>query len=201
MGRIAGVSAEETRDRVLDAAASVFARKGYDAARISEIASGAGVSGGAVYSHFPSKADLFAAALHVHGYREADRRLAGQGADFDPVAAIAQRGLGLGRRDAEKGSLLVQGIVAANRHPEVAEALVAALTEREERMAEMLRAGQSDGAVARSLQPAAVSRFLLMVVLGSMLVAATDLPPVDDDDWTELIDDLVGRFRPRRTTA
>jgi AcrR family transcriptional regulator len=201
MGRIAGVSAEETRGRVLDAAAAVFARKGYDAAKIAEIAAEAGVSGGAVYSHYPSKAQLFAAALHAHGYREADRHLVGAG--FDPVAAIAQRGQRMGRRDAAKGSLLVQAIVAANRHPEVASALVAALSEREERIAGVLRAGQDDGTIARSIQPVAVSRFLLMVLLGSMLVAATDLPPIDDDAWTELIDDLVGRFRPRphRTTA
>jgi hypothetical protein len=107
----------------------------------------------------------------------------------------------MGRPDAAKGSLLVQAIVAANRHPEVASALVAALSEREERIAGVLRAGQDEGTIARSIEPVAVSRFLLMVLLGSMLVAATDLPPVDDDDWSALIDDLVGRFRPRSSST
>lgn len=197
MGRIAGVTAEETRGRVLDAAASLFSTKGYDAASIAEIAAEAGVSGGAIYSHFSSKAELFAAALHLHGYREADHLLDVTDSDFDPVRAFGQRGVQMAHRDAATGSLLVQAIVAANRYPDVARALVVELTEREGRIAEMIRAGQRDGAIAASIRPAAVSRFLLMVVLGSSLVAATDLPPVDDDDWTELILDLVGRFRPR----
>ena len=69
MGRIAGVTAAETRERLLRAAADVFAERGYDGTRVADIAAAAGVSNGALYAHFASKADLLVAALRAHGRR------------------------------------------------------------------------------------------------------------------------------------
>jgi AcrR family transcriptional regulator len=51
----------ETQTRLLDAAEEVFVREGYEAAQLDEIASTAGRSKGAVYTHFKSKEDLFLA--------------------------------------------------------------------------------------------------------------------------------------------
>lgn len=48
----------EKRDRIIDAAVSVFAEKGYRAARISDIARGAGVADGTIYLYFRNKEDL-----------------------------------------------------------------------------------------------------------------------------------------------
>ncbi|MFM9368662.1 ScbR family autoregulator-binding transcription factor [Streptomyces sp. Da 82-17] len=53
-----------TRQRILEAAASVFEKRGYQAATISEILSVAGVTKGALYFHFESKEHL---ALGVLG--------------------------------------------------------------------------------------------------------------------------------------
>ncbi len=53
--------AEETRKSVLDAALRVFSRKGYAAAALKEIAEEAGVTRGAIYHHFGSKAKLYIA--------------------------------------------------------------------------------------------------------------------------------------------
>jgi len=53
----------ETRQRLLDAAASVFAELGYDAATLEEVAASAGFSKGAVYSNFASKQELFLALM------------------------------------------------------------------------------------------------------------------------------------------
>ena len=50
-----------TRERLLDAAEIVFAEKGYDGAKISDIAEEAGVSVGAVYFRFKDKDALFSA--------------------------------------------------------------------------------------------------------------------------------------------
>src|SRR5215469_17322934 len=58
MGRIAGATAAETRKRLLAAAADVFAERGYDGTRVADIAAAAGVSNGALYAHFGSKAEL-----------------------------------------------------------------------------------------------------------------------------------------------
>lgn len=193
MGRIAGVTAEETRRRLLDAAASVFARKGYDGAGVAEIASQAGISAGAIYSHFPSKAELYAATLHAYGSHEVERLLA-VGSGREALATIGARGMALGHRQPEEGSLLVGAIVAARRHPEVREVLRREFIRREAGFSQLIATGQQDGTIAPGIGASAASRFVTMLVLGSLLVAAMDLPAVDDREWARLIDDLVGRF-------
>ena len=52
-----------TRGLLLDAGAKVFARRGFHAASVEEIAEEAGFSTGALYSNFSGKEDLFLALL------------------------------------------------------------------------------------------------------------------------------------------
>lgn len=54
---------DSTRQRLLDAATEVFLEKGYEATRVAEIARRAGLTTGAIYGNFASKADLLTAAL------------------------------------------------------------------------------------------------------------------------------------------
>jgi TetR/AcrR family acrAB operon transcriptional repressor len=55
--------AEQTRQDLLDAALTIFSKKGYTATRLEDIAQVAGVTRGAIYHHFGSKADLFIALM------------------------------------------------------------------------------------------------------------------------------------------
>lgn len=49
----------QTRQALLDAALTVFSEQGYHPARLQDIADAAGVTRGAVYHHFGSKANLY----------------------------------------------------------------------------------------------------------------------------------------------
>ncbi len=60
----------QTRDYLLQAAAQVFAERGYHGASLDEVAAVAGFSKGAVYSNFKNKEDLFLALLESHYERE-----------------------------------------------------------------------------------------------------------------------------------
>ena len=51
------------RERILNAAVTVFAAKGYQGATIAAIAGEAGVATGSVYSYFANKADLLLSVL------------------------------------------------------------------------------------------------------------------------------------------
>lgn len=51
------------RPRILDSAAELIARQGFDAVRISDIAAVCGVSTGTVHYHFPTRDDVLTAAL------------------------------------------------------------------------------------------------------------------------------------------
>jgi TetR/AcrR family acrAB operon transcriptional repressor len=55
--------AEQTRQDLLDAALTIFSKKGYTATRLEDIAKVAGVTRGAIYHHFGSKSDLFLALM------------------------------------------------------------------------------------------------------------------------------------------
>jgi len=50
--------ANDKRDRILDAAVSVFADRGFFQSRVSDIADAAGVAGGTIYLYFKSKDDV-----------------------------------------------------------------------------------------------------------------------------------------------
>jgi AcrR family transcriptional regulator len=53
----------KTRERLLDAAARMIVREGYQGARIADVAREAGLTTGAIYFHFRNKEELFLAAF------------------------------------------------------------------------------------------------------------------------------------------
>jgi AcrR family transcriptional regulator len=98
----------EVRRRLLDAAARVFAERGYDDSRLEDIAHAAGFTKGAVYSNFGSKQALFGALLTERADAELATVLDGvRGAD-DPADGLAGAADHVARRitgDTERGRL------------------------------------------------------------------------------------------------
>jgi AcrR family transcriptional regulator len=194
MGRIAGVSAADTRARLLEAAAEVFATQGYAGTRVSDIATAAGVSNSALYAHFDSKAELLVAALQAHGRQ----RLAGMfttNPDRSMAELFVELGSGLPRQQDARGSLVVQALVAARRDPDVAALMRSHLDERVRWLSDMVRIAQADGEVNGDVSPRAVGQFSMLLALGSALAPA-DLIDVDPDEWTALINRLVTALGP-----
>jgi AcrR family transcriptional regulator len=79
-----------TRERLVRAAREVLERGGYATASVVAIAERAGVSAGALYRHFPSKAELFVEVL----------RAAGEGELTEMNAAAAQAESFVGKLEA-----------------------------------------------------------------------------------------------------
>ncbi|MGH8975530.1 MAG: TetR family transcriptional regulator, partial [Acidimicrobiia bacterium] len=72
-------SRAQTRARLLESAAALFAERGFHGTSVEDIAERAGFSRGAFYSNFEHKADLFLALL--------DDRLAGDLAALEATLA------------------------------------------------------------------------------------------------------------------
>jgi len=66
MPRKPAVPGVDRRQNILDAALSVFAEQGFEAATNKEITERAGVNQGLIYFYFESKADVFFAAFEHH---------------------------------------------------------------------------------------------------------------------------------------
>src|SRR5215813_12222141 len=61
MPKVSQEHLERRRQQILDAAASCFARQGFHATSMQDIFAAAGLSAGAVYRYFPTKAELIRA--------------------------------------------------------------------------------------------------------------------------------------------
>jgi AcrR family transcriptional regulator len=85
---------ERTRERLLDAASQVFARRGYHDASLEEVAAEAGFTTGAVYSNFAGKEELFLALAA----REVEERVG----EIRAVAEASERGDAPGAEAAEQ---------------------------------------------------------------------------------------------------
>lgn len=199
MGRIAGVTAAETRGRLLRAAADVFAERGYDGTRVADIAAAAGVSNGALYAHFASKADLLVDALRTHG-----RRVLADMFAADPSRSITDLLLVIGRRlprrpDAQ-GYLLVEALAAARRDDDVARPMRAYIGERADWLADLMRVAQAGDEIDEGLSPNALAHFCLLLAMGSALITP-DLHAVDDEEWAALLARVVAGLARADTTA
>ena len=81
--------AQETRNRILDAAEHVFSERGVSRTSLEDLAQAAGVTRGAIYWHFKDKSDLFAAMVNrVTLPMEAMVAQSSDGAVEDPIASL-----------------------------------------------------------------------------------------------------------------
>ena len=66
MARPAGIKGEQTRQRILASSLALFARSGYAAVSMREIALDVGVGAGALYNHFTTKQHILMAIMEDH---------------------------------------------------------------------------------------------------------------------------------------
>ncbi|HEY1224215.1 MAG TPA: TetR/AcrR family transcriptional regulator [Brevundimonas sp.] len=108
---------------ILAAALEVFAARGFQAARLEEVARRAGVSKGALYLYFETKADLFRAVVTDAVSPNLDRVKAMAGAQV-PFEDAARMGIGMLARTVvtdRRITGVVKLVIAESRnHPELA---------------------------------------------------------------------------------
>ena len=118
-----------TRTELLEAASRVFARQGFHAATLADVAREAGYTTGAIYSNFSGKDELFQAAFEhqiAHDIREVIKAQAAVTEDTHAARtrASARRWMELLQERPEMFLLLVEYWAYALRHPSVRESFV-----------------------------------------------------------------------------
>ena len=117
-----GRTKERTRDALLEAAVRVFARRGYEGARLAEVAREAGLTTGAVYSNFEGKHDLFLAALEreiARHLREVTEAVRAEASPQERVAAAAAQWSGFLTRAPDRFPLFIEYWSHAVRDPDL----------------------------------------------------------------------------------
>jgi AcrR family transcriptional regulator len=127
-------SKAQTRQRLLEAAEIVFARKGFTAASVEEIAETAGYSIGALYANFESKEQLFVELISTRrAHRSAvvvetfDDAVAD---NVDPLEALGRFCAELADKNTESAALQTEFWLYAVRNPPVLEAFAAVVGEQ-----------------------------------------------------------------------
>ncbi|WCO68709.1 TetR/AcrR family transcriptional regulator [Iamia majanohamensis] len=181
-------------DRLLEAAAEVFAERGYDRAGVAEIARRAGVTTGAIYSRHAGKAGLLVAALECCATDEldslfADHRFQGRAED---VLAIAGSHLVRRSSDADRSSaLLTEAFIAARRDPAVADLIRSHVLDRRDRLRDIIEAAKASGGIGADLDTEALATFCHALGFGFLLLEAAEVPLPSAPPWEQLIAHLI----------
>ena len=172
--------AKQTRMRILDAAQSLFAARGYPATTIEAIAAGSGVSVDTVYVAFHSKRGLLQALLNV--------RVGGEEADLDLLDRAGARSV-----ERESGQKAQLAAFAAD---------VSAIVERARPVDDIIRgAAAVDADIAAFRSEAQAYRYRNMRQLISWLAAKGPLAEglIEDDAaaivWTMTSPEVHGLLR------
>jgi len=149
-----------TREKILAAAKALFTERGYEGATIRDIASGAGMSTGAVFASFTDKSDLFAEIVRAEQealyetLRDAAEGLTPKAAIIAMVDAAAERHMA--------DLALLQATMSALWSPGLGELLRrrVALRSVPELIVRTLTAGMESGEIAVAADPALIASML-----------------------------------------
>jgi AcrR family transcriptional regulator len=200
MGRRASRSDEGRRERrtaLLQAAIALFARNGFDATGVSEIARAAGVSHGTVFLYFPSKEALFRAAVLEplqEFVRSSCEILDGEGGPLERVhRMVREQVTGIA---GERGYLqLAQAAVAqADRFGDLLTEISGTLDGLVVRLAEVVEDGIEAGELEPAL-PIAVAASYIAYLNGIGLVILNE---GDTSLWEHLVGQALRLFAPAK---
>ncbi|HUR78962.1 MAG TPA: TetR/AcrR family transcriptional regulator [Acidimicrobiales bacterium] len=191
MDAVAALAEDPLRTQLLDAAARVFAAKGYSGTKIQDIVREAGLSTGAVYGRFGSKDELLREAVIAQRARFAQGTLP----PGMRVAELIERLAALSDAPlAAAEAVRLEAFVTARREPDVAEAVAEAQRDWRAAVQPLVDKAVADGTVAPDVDPEAVLYFVRTVHLGLLLQRGAGITGPDPAGWNALISRIVASF-------
>ena len=185
-------SGTSVRQRLVSAAAEVFAEEGFDRARVQDIARRAGLSTGAIYGNFRDKSQLLAEAVDS-GMDEVVRAM--EAARQEGASALDLLEL-MGRHLADPSGtrrrlLMTEALAAARRDDSVRARVLDSVARTEADLARVVERARRDGRVLPGLATDAVVRFSVCLALGYHQLVGAGAPAPDPGSWGRLIHHLT----------
>lgn len=175
MRKVDPVKHEARRQHIIDAAAGLFAARGFEGTTTAEICKAAGMSAGNVFHYFSSKREIFY-AIFVDDVDETAGHLAAAHASDDPLAAL----LGFVDHLAAPATvphvpaLVLEAMLQAFRDPELARLLGGQGEDEEAGVTSLLVRAADAGQIDPELDPADTASWVMAMVGALYLRAATD---------------------------
>ena len=151
------------KSQILDAAAVIFSRKGYERATTREIAELADVSEGTLYNYFQDKQDLLAGAARAYAAQVATQIAT---LEADSVEDMMAQLLTSRFQDGRERRLFMLFVYEARLNPDqhqpaIREAITQIIAATEKRIADLIDAG-----IMRSVDPAIAARIISATIMG-----------------------------------
>jgi AcrR family transcriptional regulator len=195
----------ETRQRLLDAGAALFAERGIEAVSIDAIADAADRTSGAVYAHFGGKAGLLTALLESlvdenAAVMHAELSVAIEG---DAQLAALWRTFANPPPGPSEGWMLLEHELwlYANRHDEARSHLAARYAEARRMVVESLDAWTAEGRADAPGSSDEIAPLLIALLLGLEMQHRLDPDAVSDDAAVVGLRALTGLGRAQTETA
>ena len=180
--------ADPLRAQLLDAAAQVFASKGYFGTKIMDIVKAAGVSSGAVYGRFASKDDLLMEAiLRQVEENSIVRRFEGK--------TVAQALVELSRAEGsldDVEAMQLEAYIAARREPNIASAIAENRRRWRTSIIEpLIQRAIAEGAASPDADWDSIAFFLETLQLGLLVQRGAGQPVPDNEAWQRFLGRLL----------
>lgn len=189
------VSAVATRQRLINAAVTVFSAEGYAATRVADVARQSGVTTGAIYSHFRNKGELLLAGIR-HGTSQIMGEITERAeAGISPAAQFEAMGRRLSTNHGEPlRHLLLEAFTASKRDGEVARHLEHVIAAEADQLRRLVRRGIRTGDIDPDVDVEAIVRLAQAVSFGFMFLDAIGETPIEDHAWADVIRRLVASW-------
>ncbi len=192
--------AVEKRERILRAAVKVFARKGFYASRVSEIAKAAGVADGTIYLYFKSKDELLTSLFEDRITRLLAllrREVESLPAGAPRVRRVVEYQLGLLEGERDLAEVITVNLRQSSRL--LKQYATRRFTEYLELMAAVVAEGQRAGELREDVSPRIVARAIFGALDGIAMTWALGSaePGGLKRAGSQLADVLLDGLRPR----
>ncbi|RCX08387.1 TetR/AcrR family transcriptional regulator [Marinomonas foliarum] len=180
---------EQTRQRILQAAAKLFCSHGFDRVTLNQIMKKANMTHGAFYAHFSGKSSLYEAAMQFATsnafWARDDKQTEGKETH---IKALVTRYLSWGRNDKEHPSPLEFLVTdAAHKEEKVRQAYQACFDSLVERLTEILK--KRGNKEAESLAEETV-----VSLVGTVAIARSFAQPLQNDFLKRAQERIVNRL-------
>jgi AcrR family transcriptional regulator len=198
---VPAVSQEEKRRQILEAAVRAFARKGYHACRVGEIAEEAGVAYGLVYHYFGSKEEVLQ-TIFRETWTQMLARISELEAEKDPASEQVRKVTALILRTWTRDPNLVRVLVReVTRSPEQLQQQIDEIGHAYEALERIIRRGQQAGEFRREIDPqlaatifyGALEEVLTGWVMGQLPAGEDDVAKAEQATVALLCDGLLTR--------
>jgi AcrR family transcriptional regulator len=166
--------ADQTRRRILDAAAVIFAERGYLGTSMNDLIGASGLAKGGFYFHFPSKESLAIACMQDKQEQWVDKVMSAALAHeraIDQLASIPRTLCDIYEQDPSFQCIGKLSVDLMDRRPELAPQIRPILGGWVQMTGSLIRRAQDEGDVRRDIDPDEAAEFAVAVVVGAQDMA------------------------------